>query len=238
MPGYVLAKLVPDRRCLSPRQEHPQGHRLPRLQRQAPADFRPRGRALFRRPRCRRRRAQEAHLGRLRDRRFGQGQRRPFRQLHRRGGRARFREEPRQGLGFDLRPGDSGRAGLRGSRTVEVSRQNLTSSTRRLRARASSLVPCASGRVAPKPAVFIRAGQCRRRSIRRAQSRRAPGSAAGCVPGVPVSSVWPSIETFRRGVLLHQLDDLVHGGPGRGAQARAVVIEFDIDRHPAIGVER
>ena len=44
-PGYVLAKLSHERRRLSPRQEHAEGHRLPRLERQAAADHRRRGRA-------------------------------------------------------------------------------------------------------------------------------------------------------------------------------------------------
>ena len=44
-PGYVLVKMRPDRRGLSPDQEHAEGHRLPRRRQQADADLRSRGRA-------------------------------------------------------------------------------------------------------------------------------------------------------------------------------------------------
>jgi transcription antitermination factor NusG len=57
---------------------------------------------------------------RLRDRRQRQGHQRAVRELlgHRR--RARFRQEPGQGLDLDLRARDAAGAGLRGSRTFQI----------------------------------------------------------------------------------------------------------------------
>ena len=61
--------------------------------------------------------------------------RRPLRQLQRRGGRARLRQEQGRGLGFDLWPGDPGRAGLRAGRTGQVRPVVKLAVARRARAR-------------------------------------------------------------------------------------------------------
>ena len=64
--------------------------------------------------------AQEARFGRLRNRRSGEGDERPVRQLQRRGRGTGFRQEPRQGFGLDLRSCDASRTRFRRSRIDEI----------------------------------------------------------------------------------------------------------------------
>ena len=68
----------------------------------------------------RRRRAQGADQRRLRDRRFGEGARRPIRELQRPGRRDRFRQGQGQGERFDFWPRDACGTGFRASRAGQV----------------------------------------------------------------------------------------------------------------------
>jgi hypothetical protein len=122
MPGYVLAKLVLNDDVYHLVKNTPKVTGFLGVQRQAAADQRAEAARYFgaregsrRQPRPKKRISVDYEIGD-----HGQGARRPVRQLQRRGRGAGFRQEPRQGIGLDLRSRDSGRARFRAGRIDEI----------------------------------------------------------------------------------------------------------------------